>query len=333
MSGRTVPVDKPFRVEGDSLMYPGDPAGSGKNVINCHCGIIPKMVKSKPRAVAPAEKPVRVKKPPVKPKAPVKPKVPVKPKAPDYTPPPLITVEERRMGHKLTSNEVTAQRLLSDDGEAGVNQTYKIKIKGDGSAAFKPLSGERSFLTLATGGPLYIRERAAYIINRDLGMDQVPITVIRKHGGQIGSAQHWQPGTLGSNVSRSDITSSIAGKAYEHERAKMAFFDDIIGNEDRHGGNYLVEKKTGKIHAIDNGFSLYTRPDRYATGKDGLKGYMEGLLESQRADLKQRLERMASHEYTKRLIDTGLEASAARNVRSRVAQAVANFKQIELWEN
>ena len=32
-----IPVDEPFTVDGESLMHPGDPAGSPGNVINCHC--------------------------------------------------------------------------------------------------------------------------------------------------------------------------------------------------------------------------------------------------------------------------------------------------------
>lgn len=36
-NGQTVPVDEPFFVDGEELMYPGDPSGSPGNVINCHC--------------------------------------------------------------------------------------------------------------------------------------------------------------------------------------------------------------------------------------------------------------------------------------------------------
>jgi len=32
-----IPLDQPFLVAGEELMYPGDPAGSPENVINCHC--------------------------------------------------------------------------------------------------------------------------------------------------------------------------------------------------------------------------------------------------------------------------------------------------------
>ena len=36
-----VPIDEPFIVGGERLMYPGDPSGSAWNVINCRCGDYP----------------------------------------------------------------------------------------------------------------------------------------------------------------------------------------------------------------------------------------------------------------------------------------------------
>lgn len=37
--GQIVNMDEPFRVGGELLMYPGDPAGSAGNVINCRCSV------------------------------------------------------------------------------------------------------------------------------------------------------------------------------------------------------------------------------------------------------------------------------------------------------
>ncbi len=36
-----VDIDKPFIVNGESLMAPGDPGGSPENVINCRCTVAP----------------------------------------------------------------------------------------------------------------------------------------------------------------------------------------------------------------------------------------------------------------------------------------------------
>lgn len=38
--GQTVPFDEPFVVMDEELDYPGDPAGSAENVINCRCDVL-----------------------------------------------------------------------------------------------------------------------------------------------------------------------------------------------------------------------------------------------------------------------------------------------------
>lgn len=45
-NGQTVDYDKPFIVDGEELMYPGDPNGSAGNVINCRCTMIAGLKKS-----------------------------------------------------------------------------------------------------------------------------------------------------------------------------------------------------------------------------------------------------------------------------------------------
>lgn len=43
--GQIVALDAPFHVGGESLEYPGDPAGSAGNVINCRCTVLPVVAK------------------------------------------------------------------------------------------------------------------------------------------------------------------------------------------------------------------------------------------------------------------------------------------------
>jgi len=40
-NGQTVAVDEPFIVDGEKLMYPGDPDGSVDNIVNCACTMLP----------------------------------------------------------------------------------------------------------------------------------------------------------------------------------------------------------------------------------------------------------------------------------------------------
>jgi uncharacterized protein with gpF-like domain len=37
--GQVVQIDQPFTVDGEMLMFPGDPEGSGGNIINCRCAV------------------------------------------------------------------------------------------------------------------------------------------------------------------------------------------------------------------------------------------------------------------------------------------------------
>lgn len=39
--GQTQPIDEPFDVSGEQLMYPGDPSGSPSNTIQCRCTVLP----------------------------------------------------------------------------------------------------------------------------------------------------------------------------------------------------------------------------------------------------------------------------------------------------
>ena len=39
-NGQVVGMNEPFEVEGEQLMYPGDPSGSAGNIINCRCAVV-----------------------------------------------------------------------------------------------------------------------------------------------------------------------------------------------------------------------------------------------------------------------------------------------------
>lgn len=59
-SGQVQPMDEPFLVGDDELMYPGDPTGSPEEVINCRCTVLHRVVEPSPghksaRPPSPAE--------------------------------------------------------------------------------------------------------------------------------------------------------------------------------------------------------------------------------------------------------------------------------------
>jgi hypothetical protein len=113
--------------------------------------------------------------------------------------------------------------------------TYFIETKDGGAAIFKP---ERFHNTE--------RERAAYIVDRFLGFNLVPPTVIRNVGGRTGSFQRFIPDAFTRREVPKDSIS-------QEEFVKLALFDFLIDAGDR-PGNFLI--KDQRIIAIDNEISF-----------------------------------------------------------------------------
>jgi len=147
----------------------------------------------------------------------------------------LKTPEEKR----LETEEIIGKKEL----KGGVNKVYIIEFNG-GLGIFKPKSGEAFTATETLPGSQ--RERAAYLVNKFLGFDLIPATVIREIDGEVGSLQEFIPDT----------------KAYDGELDKFSLIDlgllDYINfNRDRHPANLLTEKTNNKkIYAIDNGLTF-----------------------------------------------------------------------------
>lgn len=100
-------------------------------------------------------------------------------------------------------------------------------------------------------GTYYRREWLAGQIDRALGLDVVPATVIRDGTDGVGSAQDWQVGDLANRVV------GFWDKLDAADAESICVLDALIQNTDRHSGNFLVTPSRRGI-AIDNGlgFSL-----------------------------------------------------------------------------
>jgi hypothetical protein len=108
-------------------------------------------------------------------------------------------------------------------------------------------------------------EVAAYEIDKILGLDMVPPTVLRTLEGTEGSLQLWVYGceTLGVLRDRVPDTSE-----WRRQISRMTTFDQIIGNRDRNQGNILVDPDW-EIVLIDHSLSFWevgevlAFPDRF----------------------------------------------------------------------
>jgi Phosphatidylinositol 3- and 4-kinase len=161
----------------------------------------------------------------------------------------LIEVIKSKLG------EVTDERSVGESdstGIKGVNQSFILVNKEGKKFLFKPANGEHtSKWRSIPPHSQYLRERAAYLISDTLGWNLVPHSITKTYKNEIGSLQDWVNGTT-----KSDKTLSAYSAKYIWE---SGLFDIIIGNCDRHSGNWLTIKDRPIL--IDHGYSMPVKAD------------------------------------------------------------------------
>jgi hypothetical protein len=130
-------------------------------------------------------------------------------------------------------------------------------------ALFKPTPNPKSRYAFATCERC---EVAAYRLDRVLEFDIVPMTVLRTIRGVRGSAQYF------IQERKENLVPGV-GKFTESFN-RMAVFDYIVGNSDRHEDNWLYWVDQDRVIAIDHGLSfrwmVYAYEDIYEGGWRGI---------------------------------------------------------------
>jgi phosphoinositide 3-/4-kinase-like protein len=150
-------------------------------------------------------------------------------------------IEERAMRLALVKGKA---KPMVPVGPGGVNSTFELELEGVGHTVYKPRKGEIDCRRPITPGTFYLREAAAYRVDRRFGFELVPITVIRTIDGDIGSIQKWV------ELERYFITDYT-----RLDQARMAVLDYILANTDRHGINWRTQD-SARPAAVDNGLCL-----------------------------------------------------------------------------
>lgn len=132
---------------------------------------------------------------------------------------------------------------------AGTNETVRIELDNGVTGYFKPFSGERRDLATGFGQDSHqqgVHEAAAWRLASQMGppwSEIVPPVVVRNVRGEMGSFALERPGRTGNY----DLESL-------GEWREAAFFDCLIGQQDRHPANYLAAGD--RITLIDHGYSF-----------------------------------------------------------------------------
>jgi hypothetical protein len=143
-----------------------------------------------------------------------------------------------------------------EDVGQGVTKPRKATLEmGDTvfHAAYKPIKRGRH----SGYWESYEAEVAAYELDKLLGLDMVPPTIVRRVESDLGSLQLW---VEGCKLYKSVEKETPSTPEFSHEISRMKVFDNLIYNEDRNAGNFLVDSNWN-IVLIDHSRAFVGRKD------------------------------------------------------------------------
>jgi len=113
---------------------------------------------------------------------------------------------------------------------------------------YKPIAGERPLWDFPDGN-LAQRERAAYLLSHELGLDLVPYTIVRDGPFGPGMVQRWIE--IDERIDVIELAQSSHSRIRE-----LALFDAIINNTDRKYGHILPQSEQS-LYACDHGVTFH----------------------------------------------------------------------------
>ena len=147
----------------------------------------------------------------------------------------------------------------------GVTHPVQVELDCDGQsrlAVLKTLHSFRRGLTRLGDGSRemnfidsYKLERAAYLVDRELGLNMVPVAVIRDDRSCPGALVDWIPHASHQNDLEPPLTSAEVA-ALAHQKTVMHLFDALIYNTDRSIKNWLIDHDRRTLYLIDHSRSF-----------------------------------------------------------------------------
>lgn len=152
----------------------------------------------------------------------------------------------------------------------GATDPLRILIDCDGeqrSAVFKSVDEHHRGITrFEFGDPeinfsdSYKYERAAYLLDRELGLNMVPVAVLRPFKGDRGAFVDWiENASHLVKMKQQPTGPQVAHLA--QQKHLMRLFDALILNVDRRPGNWLVDNENWKLYLIDHSRSFRVKED------------------------------------------------------------------------
>jgi hypothetical protein len=145
---------------------------------------------------------------------------------------------------------------------AGVNSTFYVELEPDLVAFHKPHEGLVARIARDYGHSLDtppICECAAWQLAKQLGEPYdrlVAVTVYRRVGPSDGEEESWRYGSLATRHEGEAMKGHAACRDARDDALAAGFFDALIGNQDRHVGQFRYDEASRALGLIDHGFSV-----------------------------------------------------------------------------
>jgi hypothetical protein len=150
--------------------------------------------------------------------------------------------------------------LLDEEVGEGITNPHRLTLKHNaivGRAIFKThdeVNHEVTFTSMAEIGfaDRYVYEIAAYRLDRMLGLNLVPVTVLRTVNGEEGSLQYWIEDAIHLQKAMDDGISTRDPARFVASKQAMQVLDALIFNIDRNPSNILITPGDDGFHLIDH---------------------------------------------------------------------------------
>lgn len=234
-------------------------------------------------------------------KLPPKPKVKKEPPKPDaLKPEPHVKVKPNPKADakldrgpsedKMESTPVDKGKVYSLGG--GVAGSYIAELPDGSKAVWKPndeeagMPGGRKDLVGArirdfhTPGQQTEREVGAWVVAKAVGLDDIASPVVVKEiDGKRGALMAFQAGDVAKKVYGFDDPKRYDGR---DDLLRAAVFDYVIGNSDRHGGNWMLADPKGadRIRLIDHGYA-FPEGEKISSGNHAFMSRVYGDMDQE----------------------------------------------------
>jgi hypothetical protein len=177
--------------------------------------------------------------------------------------PPVVSALSRTEKEEFLAK---AQIMKSKHVSTGITGTYRVTLT-DGrlthDASVQPIDEAKTTYQTARGTEFnfrdtYVHNMAAYKLDQLIGLNMIPVTVIRKFKGNNASYTWWVDDVLMMELDRHKRKMEPPdSEAWNRQMHVVRVFDQLIYNMDRNLGNLLIDK-AWRLWMIDHTRSFRT---------------------------------------------------------------------------